>query len=563
MLLGRGALQPVLHTYKVPNRYMNLELLTTDQLRDRVEKLSIEHIKLCQDNFLYFVQSVWPDFICRKEKDPKKWGHHQHIAFELTKISKGKGGRLIVNMPPRHTKSEFASYLFPAWYIGKFPKKKIMQVSHNAELSARFGSKVRNLIDSQEYKNIFGDVRLREDSKAKGRWETNHGGEYYAAGVGGSITGRGADLLIIDDPHTEQDAMSDSAMERAYEWYSSGPRQRLQPGGNILLVMTRWAQDDLTGRLLKSQSDIKADKWNIIEFPAILPTGASVWPEYWSLEELEKVKASISVRNWNAQYMQDPVAEEGAILKREWWQPWKGQVPSLKHVIQSYDTAFSKKESADYSAITTWGVFEPTPGDNCLILLDAEKGRWDFPELKAVALEAYKYWEPESVIVEAKASGQSLIQEMRRAGIPVMDFIPSRGKDKHSRVNACAPVFESGNVYYPDDAHFAEEVIEECAAFPFAQHDDYVDSTTQAVLRYRQGNFVGTYMDEPEPMKIEQDINIMADKKTQRPFTKQIGRNTFEVNPNKYDETGNLRKIRKSITRSSRSSLNGIEKSKR
>jgi predicted phage terminase large subunit-like protein len=253
------------------------------------------------------------------------------------------------------------------------------------------------------------------------------------------------------------------------------------------------------------QPDIKADKWNIIEFPAILPTGASVWPEYWSLEELEKVKASISVRNWNAQYMQDPVAEEGAILKREWWQSWKGQVPSLKHVIQSYDTAFSKKESADYSAITTWGVFEPTPGDNCLILLDAEKGRWDFPELKAVALEAYKYWEPESVIVEAKASGQSLIQEMRRAGIPVMDFIPSRGKDKHSRVNACAPVFESGNVYYPDDAHFAEEVIEECAAFPFAQHDDYVDSTTQAVLRYRQGNFVGTYMDEPEPMKIEQD----------------------------------------------------------
>jgi len=298
---------------------MNLkpEFLTTDQLRDRVEKVYIEHIKLCQDNFLYFVQNVWPDFICRKEKDPKKWGHHQHIANELTKISKGTGGRLIVNMPPRHTKSEFASYLYPAWFIGKYPKKKIMQVSHNAELSSRFGSKVRNLIDSQEYKNIFGDVKLREDSKAKGRWETNHGGEYFAAGVGGSITGRGADLLIIDDPHTEQDSLSDSAMERAYDWYSSGPRQRLQPGGNILLVMTRWAQDDLTGRLIKSQVESKADKWNLIEFPAILPSGDPVWPEYWNLEELEKVKASISVRNWNAQYMQDPVAEEGAILKRD------------------------------------------------------------------------------------------------------------------------------------------------------------------------------------------------------------------------------------------------------
>jgi predicted phage terminase large subunit-like protein len=394
--------------------------------------------------------------------------------------------------------------------IGKFPKMKIMQVSHNAELAGRFGSKVRNLIDSNEYKQIFGDVKLREDSKAKGRWETSHGGEYYAAGVGGSITGRGADLLIIDDPHTEQDALSDNAMDRAYEWYSSGPRQRLQPGGSILLVMTRWAEDDLTGRLLKSQSEPKADKWELIEFPAIMPSGKPVWPEYWDLEELEKVKASISIRHWNAQYMQNPVADEGAIIKREWWQEWKGEIPKLKHVIQSYDTAFSAKETADYSAITTWGVFEPTPGINGLILLDAERGRWDFPQLKQKALESYKYWEPESVVVEAKATGQPLIQEMRKMGIPVMDFIPTRGKDKVARANACSPVFESGNVYYPSGEHFSEEVIEECAAFPHGAHDDYVDSMTQAVLRYRQGNFVGTYMDEPEPMKIEREYKYYS-----------------------------------------------------
>ena len=482
---------------------MSAELLTTDQLRDRVEATWLKHIKLCQDNFLYFVCNVWPDFIYRKTSDKEVWGHHQIIANEFTKISTQKKGRLIVNMPPRHTKSEFASFLYPAWLIGKFPKMKLMQVSHNSELSSRFGSKIRNLMESSEYKQIFGDVRLREDSKARGRWETNQGGEYFAAGVGGSITGRGADLLIIDDPHTEQDSMSDTAMERTYDWYSSGPRQRLQPGGSILIVMTRWAQDDLTGRLLQNQTDPKGDKWKQISFPAIMPSGDPVWPEYWPLEELEKVKASITVRNWNAQYMQDPVAEEGAILKREWWQPWKGEIPHLKHIIQSYDTAFSKKESADYSAITTWGVFEPTPEDSCLILLDAQKGRWDFPELKAVAFESYKYWEPESIIVEAKASGQSLIQEMRRAGIPVVDFTPTRGKDKHSRVNACAPVFESGSVYYPYGEHFAEEVIEECASFPYGQYDDYVDSTTQAVLRYRQGNFVSTYMDEKEPMKIE------------------------------------------------------------
>jgi len=471
---------------------MNKELLTNDQLRITVEKKWIEHIKLCQDNFIYFVKEVWPDFICRLDADPKKWGHHQHIAAEFTRISNKKKGRLIINMPPRHTKSEFASYLFPAWMIGKYPNLKIMQVSHNAELSSRFGSKVRNLMEQREYKQIFGDVKLREDSKAKGRWETNHGGEYFAAGVGGSITGRGADLLIIDDPHTEQDSMSESAMERAYDWYVSGPRQRLQPGGSIVVVMTRWAEDDLTGRLIKAQKEPKADNWEVISFPAILDSGKPVWPEYWELEELEKVKASVPIRNWSAQYMQNPTSEEGAILKREWWVPWKKEkIPKLHHIIQSYDTAFSAKETADYSAITTWGVFFPNEdGKPALILLDALKGKFDFPELKVVAMDQYKYWEPESVIIEAKATGEPLMQEFRRMGIPVIPFVPSRGKDKHSRVNACAPVFESGGIYYPEDEKYAEEVIEECAAFPHGAYDDYVDSTTQAVLRYRQGNFI-------------------------------------------------------------------------
>ena len=480
-----------------------VKLLTTDQLRLRLEKVWLQHIKLCQDNFLYFVQEVWPDFICRKEKEPSKWGHHQIIASEFTKISKDKKGRLIVNMPPRHTKSEFASVYFPAWMIGKYPKMKLMQVSHNAELSARFGSKVRNLIDSPEYKQIFGDVRLREDSKAKGRWETNHGGEYYAAGVGGSITGRGADLLIIDDPHTEQDSLSDSAMDRTFEWYLSGPRQRLQPGGSIVLVMTRWAEDDLTGRLIKSEAEPKADKWNHVSFPALIDDDKPVWPEYWSFEELEKVKASLSVRNWSAQYMQNPTSEEGAILKREWWVPWEGNLPVLKHVIQSYDTAFTAKQTADYSAITTWGVFKPAEGEpDAIMLIDAVKGKYEFPDLKAIALEQYKYWEPETVIIEAKASGQSLLQEFRRMGIPVVDYTPGRGQDKHARVNACAPIFESGQVFYPEGEHYAEEVIEECAAFPHGENDDYVDSTTQAMLRYRQGYFVSTYSDEDEMLKM-------------------------------------------------------------
>ena len=487
---------------------MDIDRLSDEELKNIIFKKQLEWIKLVQDNFLIFAQTVWEDFIYRKTDNPKKYGHHQIIAHAFEDIAANKEKRLIINMPPRHTKSEFASYLFPAWMIGKFPKMKIMQVSHNAELSSRFGSKVRNLMNTKEYKMIFGNVTLREDSKAKGRWETNHGGEYFAAGVGGSITGRGADLLIIDDPHTEQDSMSDSAMERAYEWYTSGPRQRLQPGGRICVVMTRWAVDDLTGRLIKAQKEPKADKWKVIEFPAILPNDKPVWPEYWNKEDLDSVKASISVKNWNAQYMQDPTSEEGAIIKRDWWQVWdKVHLPKLLHVIQSYDTAFSKKETADYSAITTWGIFEPVEGyEKCIMLLDAQKGRYDFPDLKNLALEQYHYWEPETVIVEAKASGQPLIQELRRAGIPVIDYVPARGRDKHTRINSVAPVFESGMVFAPDE-HWAHEVIEECAAFPNGQYDDYVDSMTQAVLRYRQGGFISTYSDDWDdpPMKLEKD----------------------------------------------------------
>jgi predicted phage terminase large subunit-like protein len=198
--------------------------------------------------------------------------------------------------------------------------------------------------------------------------------------------------------------------------------------------------------------------------------------------------------------MQNPTAEEGAILKREWWQPWEdARLPELKHVIQSYDTAFSKKETADYSAITTWGVFTPFEDEKpALILLDALRGRYDFPELKMVAFDQYKYWDPETVIVEKKATGEPLIQEMRKMGVPVVDFVPVKGKDKVTRAHACAPLFESGQVFYPVDERWAEEVIEECAAFPYGENDDYVDSTTQAVLRYRKGNFVSLFSDEKD-----------------------------------------------------------------
>ena len=455
-----------------------------------------------KDDFLSFVKCVWPEFI--------EGAHHRHIAKKFNDLATGKINRLIVNMPPRHTKSEFASYLLPAWMVGRNPKLKIIQATHTGELAIRFGRKAKNLIDSEEYAKIF-KTRLQEDSQAAGRWETAQGGEYFAAGVGGAITGRGADLLIIDDPHSEQDAMSPTAMENAYEWYTSGPRQRLQPGGKIILVMTRWSKKDLTGILLKNQKEVKADQWEVVEIPAILDHGTTteaVWPEYCKLDELEKVKATLPVGKWNAQWMQSPTSEEGAIIKREWWRVWdKDYIPDLHYVIQSYDTAFLKKETADFSAITTWGVFYPNEDSPAnLILVDAIKGRYEFPELRRIALDQYKYWNPESVIIEAKASGLPLTYELRQMDIPVQNFTPSKGNDKHVRVNTCAPLFESGLIWAPDQK-FAEEVIEECAAFPHGDHDDLVDSMTQAVMRFRQGGFLShpeDYVDEKKaPRKRE------------------------------------------------------------
>ena len=468
---------------------VNISKLPAD-VRRTYKQLQVLHAEKkiqnrAKDDFLSFVKCVWPEFI--------EGSHHRLVAEKFNKLSTGELKRLIINMPPRHTKSEFASYLLPAWMVGRNPKLKIIQATHTGELAIKFGRKAKHLIDSEEYSKIF-QTRLQEDSKAAGRWETAQGGEYFAAGVGGAITGRGADLLIIDDPHSEQDAMSETSLENAYEWYTSGPRQRLQPGASIVLVMTRWSTKDLTAMLLKQQKEVKGDQWDVIEFPALMDHGSGtkpVWPEYWNLEELEKVKATLPVKKWNAQWMQSPTSDEGAIIKREWWRQYKDEyIPALQHVIQSYDTAFLKKESADFSAITTWGMFYPDPDSPLhLLLLDAVKGRYEFPELRRRALQQYKYWQPETVIIEAKASGLPLTYELRQMDIPVINFTPSKGNDKHVRINAVAPLFESGMIWAPDQK-FAEDVIEECAAFPHGDHDDLVDSMTQAVMRFRQGGLI-------------------------------------------------------------------------
>jgi predicted phage terminase large subunit-like protein len=468
---------------------MNLETVPEEALREilalKQAEINISLREKAQNEFMPFAHHVYENFI--------EGYHHRVIAKKLELVAQGKLKRLIINMPPRHSKSEFASYLMPAWFLGRNPKLKIIQATHNTELAVRFGRKVRDLLDDPAYKDIFPKTGLKEDSKSAGRWSTSVGGEYFAAGVGAAVTGRGADLFIIDDPHSEQDALSESAFDNAYEWYTSGPRQRLQPGGSIILVMTRWGKKDLTGRLLAAQSgDAMSDQWEVVEFPAILPSDKALWPEFWEKDALLSIKASLPVAKWSAQWQQQPTSAESAIVKREWWKMWeKDDIPPVKYIMQSYDTAFSKKESADYSAITTWGVFQPQEGgpDN-IILMAAERGRWNFPELKEHAYKEYEYWEPDMVLIEAKASGTPLMDELRHRGIPALSYSPNKGNDKITRMHMAAPMFEAGRVWAPADRKFAEEVIEEVASFPYGDHDDFCDSMTMAILRFRQGGFI-------------------------------------------------------------------------
>ena len=452
-----------------------------------------------QKSFMEFVKVMWPGFIHGR--------HHALMAKKFEEIANGKLRRLIINMPPRHTKSEFASYLLPAWYLGQFPNRKIIQCSNTAELAVGFGRKVRNLVDGETYAKIFPNVALRTDSKAAGRWATNANGDYFAIGVGGTVTGKGADLLIIDDPHSEQEAAlaagDPSVYDKVHEWFTSGPRQRLQPGGAIVIVMTRWGKRDLTGRVLQSMVERDGDEWEVISLPAIMPSGLSLWPEFWALPELEKLKNELPISKWSAQYQQDPSAEEGAIVKREWWKVWEQErPPQCAFIIQSWDTAFTKSERADYSACTTWGVFYMNENENDphVILLDALKERLEFPELKIRALEMYKEWEPDAFIVEAKASGAPLIFELRRMGIPVQEFTPTRGNDKITRVNSVSDLFASGKIWAPRK-RWAEEVIEEMAAFPNSDHDDLVDSATQALIRFRKGGFIRLESDEADEVQ--------------------------------------------------------------
>ena len=478
----------------------SLPFMAEEEKRRNLELLKIYDSNSVQEvgtsNFLTFIDHVYPGY--------KVGPHHRRLAKIFEDIANGKKRRVIVNIAPRHGKSEMISYLAPAWFLGKYPHKKVIMASHTADLAVNFGRRVRNLVGSDPYKDIFPQVELQSDSKSASRWGTNFQGEYFAIGVGGALAGRGADLFIIDDPHSEQDAKTGrpDVFLPAWEWFQSGPLQRLMPGGSIIIVMTRWSKLDLTGMIVNQMGkEEDVDQWEIVEFPAIL-NDKPLWGDFWSLEELLGKKAGMDPRYWQAQYMQNPVSEEGALLKREWWQIWEeDDPPKCEFIIMSLDAAQETNNRADYNALTTWGVFFNEETNNyCVILLNAIKKRMEYPDLKAMVLEEYKEWEPDAFIVEKKSNGSALYQEFRRMGVPIGEFTPGKGQDKIARVNAISALFQGGIVFAPD-RRWAREVIEECNDFPSGTNDDLVDSTTLALMRFRQGGFIRLPNDEPEDIK--------------------------------------------------------------
>ena len=480
----------------LPKMTVQEKIELMDMLEERERRASLYNARA---NILDFAKHVYPGF--------KVGPQHRKLAKIFEDVIAGKKKRVIINIAPRMGKSEFSSYLFPAYFLGKYPNKKIIMGTHTAGLSEDFGRRVRNLIDTEEYREIFPSTNVADDQKAAGKWSTSSGGQYYAAGVGGALAGRGADLFVIDDPHSEQDVKVNSrlAFDTAWSWFQTGPLQRLMPGGAIIVIMTRWSLLDLTGRLIDYQTkNPESIPWEIVELPAILNEGTdnekSLWPEQWALSALKATKASIDPRYWNAQYMQQPTSDNSAVISRKMWRIWEPEDPPVcDYIIQSWDTAHEIKTNSDYSACTTWGVFynEEERDAAQIILLDAFKDRMTFPELKQVALKHYKEWQPDAFIVEKKSAGAPLIQEFRAMGIPAWETNPSRGNDKMVRLNAIADLFASGMVWAPD-TRWAREVIEEVAAFPVGEHDDFVDTTSQALMRFRQGGFISLDSDEKD-----------------------------------------------------------------
>ena len=482
--------------------------------------------KKAKQDFLTYVRLVAPTLVT----DFKMGRHIEVLCDRLQKVAEGDLKRLMIFLPPRSSKSLITSKLFPSWYIGHFSNHEIMSISHSDQLASDFGRSVRDIVNDEQFQRIFKGVSLRSDVKAAGKWKTNHNGSYYAAGVRSQIAGRGAHLALLDDVMSEEDSFSEAGRRYIKEWWPSGLRTRLMPNGAIIIINTRYHFDDLCGWLLKQENELTENKWEVISIPAWLdetaadllglPEGGSYFPE-WKPDEVlrtdeQEIRASNGSRYWDALYMQNPSPDEGGIIKKSWFEWWEYEdPPQCELIIQTYDTAFSTRKTADYSVIQTWGIFHQVEEDEFgiesvvpnLILLGNVKDRFEYPDLRRTAQFLFQRHKPDICIVEKKASGQSLIQDMRKAGLPVLEYMPDR--DKVSRVYSATPIMEAGRLYIPRGKEWAKDLFDECLAFPNGAHDDQVDAMTMAI-HYMKDSWNVTH---PEDPSWEDDYNPRRQKR--------------------------------------------------
>lgn len=419
-----------------------------------------------------FSQMLWSGFQAAR--------HHVTIAEALEDVSDGTCKRLIIVMPPRHGKSTLASEMFPAWFLGKNPNKRVIACSHTATLANTFSRRARAKIRDHRYP--WKDLRIDRESASVQNWNLEgYRGGYLSAGVGGSITGHGADVLIVDDAVKDsQEARSPTVRETTYDWYISTAVPRVEPGGAIVLIGTRWHTDDIIGRVLEAEGD-EADggQWRVIHLPAINDEGEGLWPERFTMKDYLDKKAQVGLYNWAAQYQGNPVPEGGAIIHAEWLR-WY-ELPQMKYerIIQSWDTGYKTEEGNDYSVCATIGLsFEGYD------VLDLWREKVEFPELERQLVNQARKWHPDEIVIEDKASGQSLIQAARRKKRLVVHANKAPNKDgKEKRLHDASPIFESGLVGLPSWSSWGKEASHELSSAPFGKHDDIADAIVQGVMR--------------------------------------------------------------------------------
>jgi len=494
------------------------QIITPQKLAEEARR------RLCATRLIPFIQHINPAFVAEYI--------HYAIAEHLEAVEAGEIDRLLLALAPRMGKSEMVSRTFPSWYMGRQPERKVIVGSYSSDLARGFGRNVRNIVKSKDYQQIFPGVKISRDSQAADEWrieheEANRAGEFFAIGTSAGVAGKGFNLGILDDPLSEQQKDSKLEKDKLWDWYPGGFYTRRQPEENAIVVMaTRWAKDDLTGRLLQmSRDDPEADQWHMLSIPSLLDEGSrkkivyicdnigikgsaeelrvgeSSAPKRFSNKELNRTRKTLPKRDWMALYQQSPVDAEGRILKKDDWRLWpsvqpggaKNPLPPVHTVIQCYDTAFEEGEEADYSARTTWGLFDwddhgKTDVRTHALLMEAWKDRVAFPELRDEAFRAFRKANPDVVLVEKRASGHSLLQELKRAGVPAKAWLPPGRpgqKGKIPRAHAASVVLEQGSVWYPA-REWALKVIDECADFPNGEHDDWVDTVTMALIYMRK-----------------------------------------------------------------------------